>query len=185
MTTQFDKQSLAEYYENTFSIGELILETFKKHKVDVTHKEPALYSEEVNPFYSRISFNGGVALEYEDGLPHHLHTPLGMMLLTRGTMSSSKAETAVYKELVERLGLVEIEPIRKSCHDYFGPTYAVTKDVKGNPLPMPDLNGPANEISYEESKALWEEVKPMALRRDTASITKSGRKKLLTLDKTN
>jgi len=155
-----DKAALAAYYEKLFSIGEVVLDTLAANNVSV-YGTPRLYTEGVNPCYSQIPFNGGIALEFYYGSPAYFHTPLGKMQITGGASHSGSSQRDAVNALQERLGLIEIVPKEVNNMGEFGPIYAVTKDADGNTLPLPVLGKGQEKISYEDADSLWNEIKPM------------------------
>lgn len=144
---------LQDYYRRAQDISRYILETVNAGQRWGMENRT---SESPNPFYSQIEPNGGLALEMYYSLPSDLCTPLGKLSIGGSGSGSQEA----MEQIKEKLGLVEIVPVRHTREGTFGPIYAITKDLEGNTLPTAVLAKRVSYIDYNEAKKIWKDVKP-------------------------
>ena len=161
-----NEEDLQAYFATVFALGHHIVDVMRENGVDVF--DVRLDTESPNPFYDRVSANGGVALRYSYGLPDSFMTPLGKLEITGGCSSYADERETVTKVLKEHLGLEEAIPVKQDQSGVHGPIYYITKDLDGNGLPKVDLDGKsvelmANDTGYDDYETLinlWEKVKP-------------------------
>jgi hypothetical protein len=113
-----------------------------------------------NPFYGQVNPNGGIALEQDYSTPSRLMTPLGQLEISGGSSSIGDGMSKVWEKLTADLGLVEIVPVKHTREGFFGPIFAITKDLEGNQLPVAELTKRVSYVEYEEAKKIWKDVKP-------------------------
>lgn len=121
------KGELIEYYKKAQDISVYLYEQMEKLGI-------VWASKNIRPG-TRIPFDGTMGLKIFREAPEGLLTPLGMMETCRyHNLKKEDCDRLLQMEITPKLGLFEIFRPKTNDGD-FGPTYAITKDLKGRPMP--------------------------------------------------
>lgn len=138
-----------EYWENIAKIKKDILEKIIFFGIDTNECD-----DEINPFYNQIIDNGGIGLEFYDGLPYKLYTPLGSIKIISGM-----AEGGNEKELLEEL--IKDYKLQKTEEKYgrLGPIYSITYlPEEEKELPLFKKKKMKDYISPEEAIEIYKKM---------------------------
>lgn len=112
----------------------------------------------VNPFYSQITDNGGIGLEFYYGYPSKLYTPLGEIDITCN-FTCGGDEDAIVKRLISDYGAVLVSEVERNYMGEFGPVYAITRlPWTAEELPVFEYRKRQDYIPYEEAIKLYEDA---------------------------
>lgn len=153
----FNIDELKNYYARTQNLMTGIFKYYQDHKKTDTYYYNLNLA--INPHWNQIPFNGACLIEYTDGLPNSLYTPLGYLSFNPNCFKHCDD-----KKLKETLGLIEIVPAYMDNSDaQQGPIYLITKDFNGQSLKSDftkeqlEVDDP---ISHDSAKQLWKLVRP-------------------------
>ena len=109
----------------------------------------------LNPLYYRTV--QGLFLEYLDGRPHSIWSPLGAWTLGFVWRVNPEAEAEFHKQLTEVLGL---ELFQERLDNGFGPIYGITRTEDSGSVPRPVYGdvSPNNKIQETINKSNFEYI---------------------------
>jgi hypothetical protein len=113
-----------------------------------------------NPFDGAILPDGTLLLQMERGCPSRFHTPLGAFIISGGASATPETQARLVDHLKEKFGLIEVVPGSVIDRVERGPIYAVTKDLDGNSIPIPQSPLPSITLDYPATLKEWSRVKP-------------------------
>lgn len=123
------KDGLKGYYEKAQAITKYIYGVIAQGSKYNTDR----FQEPLNHVYYRVPADGSLGLKMGGSLPESLCTPLGEMQIGGSTVPHDIKKRMAH--LTEKLGLVEIVPASyKKDYGPIGATYAITRDLEGNPM---------------------------------------------------